>query len=212
MVSIPLNRPFLGPILARRCVFVSLPRSVCLLFLVFTTISSAQTSGKTSTPLTRANQIRQLTAEQATQAYPVRIRGVITEDVPAPDFFVQDSTAGIYVEGSYSPVFEHHLGDLVEIEGVTGPGKFAPVIREQRFRMLGKGTLPKGKLYSFGDLADGQMDSQWVQVRGIVRSAAIDRTSWHETNLALRVTSGSGEFVARVPIQQEQEFSYWVGR
>jgi signal transduction histidine kinase len=176
------------------------------------TVSSAQTSSKTSAPLTHANQIRRLTAEQASQQYPVRIRGVITEDVPAPDFFIQDSTAGIYVEGSHSPVFKHHLGDLVEIEGVTGPGKFAPVISEQTFRVLGKGALPRGKLYSFGDLADGQLDSQWAQVRGIVRSAAIDRTSWHETTLALRVTSGSGEFGVRVPIQQEQDFSSWVGR
>src|SRR6266704_6872580 len=166
MVSIPPNRPFLMRILAGSSVFV-------FLFLsLFATISSAQTSSKTAAPLTHANQIRRLTAEQASQEYPVRIRGVITEDVPSPDFFVQDSTAGIYVEGSNSPVFEHHLGDLVEIEGVTGPGKFAPVIREQTFRVLGKGTLPKSKLYSFGDFADGQLDSQWVQVRGIVRSAA----------------------------------------
>ncbi len=212
MVSIPPNRPFSSPLLAPGSVFVFLSLLVFLVFSVLAVVSSAQTSSKASAPLTHANQIRRLTAEQATQAYPVRIRGVITEDAPAPDFFVQDSTAGIYVEGSHSPVFEHHLGDLVEIEGVTGPGKFAPVIREQTFRVLGKGSLPKGKLYSLSDLADGQMDSQWVRVRGIVRSAAIDRTSWHETTLALRVTSGSGEFGVRVPIQQEQDFSSWVGR
>jgi signal transduction histidine kinase len=203
MVSMPPKRPCRGPIFAH---------SVFLFFLVFAAISSAQTSSKTATLLTHANQIRRLTAEQASEEYPVKIRGVITEDAPAPDFFVLDSTAGIYVEGSRSPVFEHHLGELVEIEGVTGPGKFAPVIREQTFRVLGKGTLPQGKLYSFSDLADGRMDSQWVRVRGIVRSAAIDRDSWHEPTLALRVTSGSGEFAARVPIQQEQDFSSWVGR
>jgi signal transduction histidine kinase len=137
---------------------------------------------------------------------------VITGDVPAPDFFIQDASAGIYVEGSRSRKFEHHLGDMVEIQGVTGPGKFAPVVREKQLRVLGKGTLPKGRLYSFSELADGQMDSQWVQVRGIVRSAAIDRTSWNETTLALRVASGSGEFTARVPIQEEQDFSSWVDR
>ena len=211
MVSMPSDRPFSGPILGPSGTLISLSRLI-FFFLVFTALCSAQTSSKAAAPLTHANQIRRLTAEQAAQQYSVRIRGVITDEAPAPDFFVQDSTAGIYVEGSRTPVFEHHLGDLVEIEGVTGPGKFAPVIREQTFRVLGKGALPKGKLYSFGDLADGQMDSQWVQVRGIIRSAAIDRTSWHETTLALRVASGSGEFAARVPIQQEQDFSSWVGR
>jgi signal transduction histidine kinase len=199
------------PKLARRRVFNRSSLSV-FLFFVLAANGLAQSSNQTIAPLTHANQIRRLTAEQAEQAYPVKIRGVITDDVPAPDLFIQDSTAGIYVEGSQSPVFEHHLGDLVEIEGVTGPGKFAPVIREQKLRVLGKSALPKGKLYSFSELADGQMDSQWVQVRGIVRSAAIDRTSWHETTLALRVTSGSGEFAARVPIQQEQDFSSWVDR
>jgi signal transduction histidine kinase len=163
-------------------------------------------------PLTHADEIRQLSTEQAAQGLAVKIRGVVTVDFPAPDFFIQDPTAGIYVEGSHLNAFEHHLGDLIELEGVTGPGKFAPVIREQRSRVIGKGTLPAAKLYSFNELADGRMDSQWVQVRGIVRSADIDRTSWHETALAMRVASGNGEFAVRVPVTEEQDFSSWVNR
>ncbi len=160
--------------------------------------------------LTNASQVRELSPEQAAQGYLVRIRGIITMDAPAPDFFIQDSTAGIFVEGNHSFAFEHHLGDSVELEGVTGPGKFAPVIRELRLRVLGKGSLPPGSMHRFNDLADGQMDSQWVQVRGIVRSAAIDRTSWHEMTLAMRVASEGGEFGVRVPIEREQDFSSWI--
>lgn len=52
--------------------------------------------------LTRADQIRRLSPAQALLGYPVLVRGVITMDAPAPDFFVQDATAGIYVEGSVS--------------------------------------------------------------------------------------------------------------
>jgi len=54
-------------------------------------------------------------------------------------------------------------------------------MREVRSRVLGKGTLPEAHLYSFSELAEGQQDSQWVQVRGIVRSVSIDRrpgTRW----------------------------------
>jgi len=171
-----------------------------------------QSPAKPLPALTRASQVRQLSVEQAALGYPVRVRGVITGDVPAPDFFVQDSTAGIYVEGSQSPTFAHHLGDLVEVEGITGPGKFAPVIREQKLRLLGKGVLPKTRIYSFSELADGQFDSQWVKIRGTVRSASIDRTSWRETTLALRVDSGGGQFNVRVPIKEEEEdFSSWIG-
>ncbi|HYM79121.1 MAG TPA: sensor histidine kinase [Candidatus Dormibacteraeota bacterium] len=160
--------------------------------------------------LTHADQIRRLSPEQASLGYPVLIRGVITMDVPAPDFFVQDATAGIYVEGSVSRRYPHLLSELVEIEGVTGPGKFAPVVREVKSRVLGKGVLPRPQLFLFSELANGQRDSQWVQVRGIVRSAAIDRTSWQEPALAMRVASEGGAFNVRVPITHEQDFSSWV--
>lgn len=169
-----------------------------------------QTSSRTLPLLTLAEQIRHLSPEQAAHGYPVRIRGVVTDDVPSPDFFVQDSSAGIYVEGSRSGKFVHHFGDLVEVEGVTGPGKFAPVIVEQQSRVLGKASLPKSQDYSFDELADGQLDSQWVRVRGIVRTASIDRTSWSETTLAMRIASGGGQLNVRVPISGEQDFSSWV--
>lgn len=160
----------------------------------------------TTAILTRAEQVRRLSAEEAARSLPVRIRGVVTGAVPAPDFFVQDGTAGIFVEGSRNPAFPHHLGDLVEVEGVTGPGQFAPVVREQKSRVLGQGKLPHARLYSFSELADGQMDSQWVQVRGIVRSVSIDRTSWHEPALAMRVASVGGDFTVRVPIEKQEDF------
>ncbi len=135
------------------------------------------------------------------------VRGVITMDAPAPDFIVQDATAGIYVEGSVSPRFPHLLSQLVEVEGVTGPGKFAPVIRETKLRVLGQGVLPWAQLFPFSELADGQHDSQWAQVRGIVRSAAVDRSSWHEPALAMRIASEGGEFNVRVPIAHDQDLS-----
>ena len=160
--------------------------------------------------LTHADQIRRLSPQDASLRYPVLIRGVITMDAPAPDFFVQDATAGIYVEGSPSPKYSHLLGQIVEIEGVTGPGKFAPVIRETKLRMLGKGELPSAKLFSFSELANGQQDSQWAQVRGIVRSVALDRGSWRERTLAMHVASEGGEFNVRIPIVHEQDFSSWI--
>ena len=159
-----------------------------LLLLAFRAVLASAQSTTSSLPLlTHADQVRHLSADEAALGYPVRIRGVITDDVPSPDFFVQDSTAGIYVEGSTSPIFGHHWGNLVELEGVTGPGKFAPVIREQKLRVLGPGQLPQARVYPFIELAAGQQDSQWAQVRGIVRSVSIDRTSWPETVLAMTV-------------------------
>ena len=80
----------------RRCRF--------LLLVVFgAALASAQSTTASLPLLTHADQVRHLSADEAALGYPVRIRGVITDDVPSPDFFVQDSTAGIYVEGSTSP-------------------------------------------------------------------------------------------------------------
>lgn len=181
------------------------------LLAVFALLTAAF-SQSTTTPsvLTHADAIRQLSPEEAARGYPVQIRGVITDDVPAPDFFVQDATAGIYVEGSLSPSFEHHFGDLIELEGITGPGKFAPVIRELKVRVVGKGVLPETRIYPFSELAGGQQDSQWAGVRGIVRSVSIDRSSWRETVLAMTVASGGGRFTVRVPIAKDQDFSSWI--
>jgi signal transduction histidine kinase len=160
--------------------------------------------------LTRADQIRRLDPEQAALGYPVLIRGVITMDAPAPDFFIQDATAGIFVEGSTSHQYPHVLGQLVEIEGVTGPGKFAPVIREIKLRVLGKTLLPKPQLFAFSEIANGQQDSQWAQVRGVVRSVTIDRGSWQELVAAMRIAAEGGEFSVRVPISHDQDLSSLV--
>jgi hypothetical protein len=194
-------------ICAKAARVLGLTTASALLVHTLSTQALAQLPEKPLPILTHAEQIRSLSPEQAALGYPVRVRGVITMDAPAPDFFVQDATAGIYVEGSVAPKYSHLLGQWVELEGVTGPGKFAPVIREQKLRLLGKGVLPKTQLVSFSELADGQQDSQWVRMRGIVRSVAIDRNSWRETTLAMRVASGGGEFTARVPIGREQDLS-----
>jgi signal transduction histidine kinase len=171
---------------------------------------AAQTTSSSLPLLTHVDQVRRLSPEQAKLGYPVQIRGVVTGDVPAPDFFVQDETAGVYVEGSHAPLFRHVLGERLEVEGITGPGRFAPVIREQTAHVLGQGTLPKAHLYSFSELANGQQDSQWVQVRGIVQSVSLDRTSWNEPTLAMNVASGGGQFKLRVPTANDQDFSSWI--
>ena len=191
---------------------LALEAAKCFGLLVCVSIAWAQSEQTALPVLTRAEQIRQMDPEEAARGYPVKIRGVVTDDVPAPDFFVQDGTAGIYVEGSLSATFVHHWGDLVEVEGVTGPGKFAPVIREQKTEVVGKGTLPSSRIYPFSEVAAGQLDSQWAAVRGIVRSVSIDRTSWRETTLAMTVASGSGRFAVRIPINHDEDFSSWIDR
>jgi signal transduction histidine kinase len=162
--------------------------------------------------LTHVAQIRELSADQSALHYPVRIRGIIIQELSPPDFTVQDATGGIFVIGSRSLTFPHHFGDLVELQGITCPGAFAPVVCEQGLRVLGSGTLPKTHLYSFSELADGREDGQWVQVRGVVRSIFVDHEIWHQTTLAMIVASGGGQFDVRVPVTSEMDFSSWIDK
>src|SRR5579862_4588200 len=82
--------------------------------------------------LTTAEQVRELTADQAKRGYPVRLRAVVTYvDFAVGDFFAQDDTAGIYInEGDRSLGFQP--GDLLEIEGISEELDFAPQIAKAR--------------------------------------------------------------------------------
>ncbi|HEX7654199.1 MAG TPA: hypothetical protein VF607_11885, partial [Verrucomicrobiae bacterium] len=117
-----------------------------------------------------AEEIRRLSPTEADRRYPVRIRGIITffdDRIPAHSFrFIQDDTAGIYyyVDGSpNNPTCK--VGQMVEIQGVTGAGSFAPVITAQSTRILGEGKLPEPKSVPLEDLVSGREDSQFVEVR-----------------------------------------------
>jgi signal transduction histidine kinase len=162
--------------------------------------------------LTQAAEVRALTPEQAAAGYPVRLRGVVTDAVPKPDIFIQDKSAGIYVEGNRQHPFEHHVRDLIEITGVTGPGRFAPVVKEISSRVIRSGEpMPSTRIYEFAELANGVIDSQWIQIRGIIRSASVDSRSWSETVVALSVDSGGGQFKARIPLGKRGNLAAWIG-
>jgi len=125
--------------------------------------------------LTTAEQVRELTADQANRGYPVRVRAVVTySDLAGGDFFVQDATAGIYVSpGNASPTFRP--GQLLEIEGVTEEPDFAPQIAKPRYRVLGRAPLPRPRKVRMDDLLSTREDSQWVQLDGIVQDVETDR-------------------------------------
>src|SRR6266404_204474 len=61
--------------------------------------STEEAEARTKQVLTSLQQVRQLSTAEATNAFPVRIRGVVTYYDPTwwNILFVQDATAGIYV-------------------------------------------------------------------------------------------------------------------
>jgi signal transduction histidine kinase len=123
--------------------------------------------------LTNAAEVHALAAEVAAQRLPVRLEGVITHfnHRVSDGLFVQDDTDGVYVRlfGQKPPA---RAGDRVLIEGETGAGDYAPVVRALRWQNLGPGQLPAPQVVTATELTTGRHDSRRVKVRGIVRSAA----------------------------------------
>src|SRR5215831_7504704 len=120
--------------------------------------------------LTTAEQVHRLTRAEAASGHHVLIRGVVTCALPAYEAaVVQDATSGIYIDWWNSSLGSPaQLGELVEIEGVTDPGQFAPRIHANRLTRLGTGQLPPPTRPYWDQLINGSLDTQYVEIEGIV--------------------------------------------
>lgn len=141
------------------------------------TSNPAGTQGKV---FTDANSIRSLSAAEAAQNYPVKIRGVVMfADEALYSRFVQDETAGIYFgEMTNLPPFK--AGQLIEIEGVTDAGEYVSVVIPKTIKVVGEGKLPEKAPLTLEQLVSGQQDSQWVEFSGLVRAVRFEKdTGYH---------------------------------
>lgn len=118
--------------------------------------------------LTNAAQVRALKPEQAARKIPTHLRGVVLME-GGSELTLSDATAAIYVESDTNAFSGFRRGQLVELEGVTDPGKFAPTIRVSKAWQVGTAPIPSPQLVSFEDLLTGSWDAQWVEIAGVVR-------------------------------------------
>jgi hypothetical protein len=106
------------------------------------------------------------------------------------DFIIHDGGEGMSVhvfrakelgiwQGGRPRESETEVGAVIEIEGVTGPAGYSPVIVPTRFRRVGTGPLPEPSQLSMERLISGSDVSQRVVVEGVVqRSMAVDDGKW----------------------------------
>jgi signal transduction histidine kinase/CheY-like chemotaxis protein len=146
--------------------------------------------------ITTAAEIRGMTVEKAKENHTVRLTGVITYyDPEEPDLFVQDSTGGIWVSLEVvKPTVAIRAGDVVEVQGVTEAPDFAPQIGNPRIKVVGRAALPPARRVSFAQMTSTKMDSQRVEVEGIVH-----RVSKEGQHLYLEVTTEGGPVTGRIP-------------
>jgi len=162
---------------------------------------------------TTAADVQALPSDVAAAHHPVRLRAQIT-DVPTwRGLFIQDRTRGIHV--NYTDTLRQPLpavrpGDLVEIEGETDRGRFAPVIAAHRIAIVGHAPLPEGRAVSINHLTSGREDSQLVQFSGIVR--AIRRAPPPVVDyLELDLMHGRERVTTLVPLRKDQPVPAGLG-
>jgi signal transduction histidine kinase len=122
--------------------------------------------------LTQAVQVLKLSVEEAKSKIPVRLRGVVLtgRDLSAGTAVIGDDTGSIYIYGSPSFASSLLRTNLVEVEGVSDAGEFARRVAVTKVRVLGQGQIPSPRRVAYGELLMGQLDSQWVEVEGCLRS------------------------------------------
>jgi signal transduction histidine kinase len=143
--------------------------------------------------LTTAVEVHRLKREEAQRGYTVKFRGVITCVLPEHQgFVIQDSTRGLYVEDfSASRSGLPQIGEFLEVEGTTDPGKFAPIVNARRVIDLGEGHLPDPVRPNWDQLMNGSLDAQYVELEGVP-------TAIHSNGVALLTRDGRIHLELRV--------------
>ena len=128
--------------------------------------------------LTRIKDIRVLTPDDGARGYAVRIRGTIThfDEIGHGLLFIHDGEAGQFIDQpehwQKDPAWNAlRRGDVIEIQGRTVRGGFAPTVQPASIRKIGRALAPAPKRLPFGSLLTGRHDCDYVEVEGVIQRA-----------------------------------------
>ena len=158
--------------------------------------------------LTRVSQIKQLTTDEASRRYPVRVQGVVNlYSVKARTVFLQDSTGGIFVSLQDEPPPLLSQSAEVEVEGVSHSGDFAPSIHQAKLSILSDGRpFPPMEITEPSNLAMRD-ENRWARVRGIAREVRALPDSAAEVDLEVQ---GQHFPVDIFDVPSRETYSHWV--
>jgi hypothetical protein len=162
-------------------------------------------------PITTARQAHHLPIDQARHGYPVRLHAVVTYydtfiDNRFAAMFVKDSTESVFVSAPLVPLLPIRPGSIVDLEAVTSPGDFAPMLEFRKLTVVGHTSLPRdGKPISFPRLRSGADDGQWVEIEGVVRSV-----TFSGGNVSLELTLRDGDIRAMTVKQDGVDYARLV--
>ncbi len=138
--------------------------------------------------LTSVAQVRALKSDEALRAIPVRVEGVVTMiDAHQSFYFLEHARTGIFIDASKQSLRGLRLGQRLELEGVTAPGGFAPIITHPHVRLLEQAGLPEPHAVEPELALVGAQDSQWVELEGTARQVGDDHGEF-----GFRVSTAAG--------------------
>jgi signal transduction histidine kinase len=159
-----------------------LPLLVLVLALVSPAAGVASAAGRSPASalrtLTTIGAIRALSQDEGARGYPVRVRGIVTHIDEQADvsLIIHDGRLGQWVvpptdAAAIAAWRELRRGDLIEVEGRTVRGGFAPNVDPMVLRRLGQRPLPAPKRIAFGSMLSGRHDCDYVEITGVVQRA-----------------------------------------
>ncbi|NCQ35909.1 hypothetical protein GW813_12740, partial [bacterium] len=130
-------------------------------------------------PLTDVASIRSLTRDEAAGALPVKLTGVVIYK-GWKNLVLHDGKASVFLDFSFAQsqgVWQGPLPNLeeldpgthVEVEGVTDAGGFSPMVLVADIQRRGMRAIPAPMRPNLEKLLSSSLDTQWVEVEGVVR-------------------------------------------
>ena len=123
-------------------------------------------------PLTDMHRIHNLSRGEAARHPRILVEGVVTGIIVMPEgFWIQDSREGLYVINT-SLKAKVEVGQRLRLYGLADPGEFAPCALAEKIELLGQAPLPPPHQILSSEFASSALDSQFVEVKGVVRAAS----------------------------------------
>lgn len=126
-------------------------------------------SAKSNMVFTAVEQVKGMKREDAMRGFPVKLSGIITLS-QGMSGVIQDATGGIYYQCDQDPGAA--VGDYCSLEGISAPGDFAPIVIHCQMVRIGQGVLPEPLRPTWDQLMNGSLDTQYVEVQGVVTAAS----------------------------------------
>lgn len=163
--------------------------------------------------LTTTRAAHTLTESEAARHYPVHLRAVVTYYDPCCDprrgsLFVHDATGSLYIAIPPRPVLPIHAGTLVDVQGVTGTGDFAPIAENARIRVIGQAHVPQtAPRVDLDRMFTGAEDGQWIEIKGLVHTVRVSEAG---RNITLEIVTDGGNITAMTPKESGVDYSRLV--